>query len=163
MPAAIRPATHDDIDALTAIENRVFPGDRLSRRSFARLVRAASAMVLVAEAGSEVAGYALVLLRAGSTVARLYSIASLRPGAGSALLAAAEEAARRRGCERLRLEVRDDNARAIELYRLAGFRGAGEVPDYYEDGATALRFEKSLDRPSAKPSSANRLAAARMR
>jgi len=42
-------------------------------------------------------------------------------GVGRALLHAAEAHARRRGCGRLTLEVRDDNARARALYDSFGF------------------------------------------
>ena len=65
-------------------------------------------------------------------------------GCGRALLNAIEEEAMRRGCEALRLEVRDGNARAINLYERAGFRRIGRCDRYYEDGAAALRFEKTL-------------------
>ena len=44
----------------------------------------------------------------------------------------------------LRLEVREDNARAIRIYEQNGYRRIGREPDYYEDGATALRYEKTL-------------------
>ena len=42
------------------------------------------------------------------------------------------------------LEVRYDNAPAIALYEKCGFRQFGEHEDYYEDGATALRYKKAL-------------------
>jgi ribosomal protein S18 acetylase RimI-like enzyme len=45
-------------------------------------------------------------------------------GIGRALLEAAEGHARRKGCCRLTLEVRDDNARARTLYRSFGFDDA---------------------------------------
>lgn len=44
-------------------------------------------------------------------------------GVGRALLAAVEEEARRRGCAKITLEVRSDNALAMDLYRRCGFRG----------------------------------------
>jgi ribosomal protein S18 acetylase RimI-like enzyme len=144
MPAAIRTATQHDIDPLTAIENRVFPGNRLSRRSFAHLVAAPSAAVLVAEGGAGIAGYAIVLFRRGIDTARLYSLASVVKGEGARLLEAAEAAAAAHGAARLRLEVRRDNARAIALYRRAGYEPIGEFLAYYDDGMAALRFEKAL-------------------
>jgi ribosomal protein S18 acetylase RimI-like enzyme len=42
-------------------------------------------------------------------------------GIGRALLAAIEEEARRRGCAKITLEVRSDNALAKDLYRRCGF------------------------------------------
>jgi ribosomal protein S18 acetylase RimI-like enzyme len=49
-------------------------------------------------------------------------------GIGRALLQAAEDRARQKGCCKLTLEVRDDNTRARALYRSFGFGddGSGE-------------------------------------
>ena len=47
-------------------------------------------------------------------------------------------------CLGLRLEARTDNTAAQQLYLKRGYRSIGEVSDYYEDGAPALRLEKSL-------------------
>ncbi|HEY6633191.1 MAG TPA: GNAT family N-acetyltransferase [Rhizobiaceae bacterium] len=148
MAADIRPARASDVDALLAIENAVFPTDRLSGRSFRRLIASPSAAVLVADAGKGVAGYAVLLVRAGSPTARLYSIAAAPgvsgQGVGRALLGAAEREAARRGRRSLRLEVREDNARAIAIYRLAGFEPTGREADYYQDGMAAMRLKKEL-------------------
>ncbi|TGS30887.1 N-acetyltransferase, partial [bacterium M00.F.Ca.ET.180.01.1.1] len=97
----------------------------------------------------------VVLFRKGSGVARLYSIAVGpffgRLGIGRLLLAAAEEAAFEHDRLLLRLEVREDNDRAIRVYEQAGYRTLSREPDYYEDGAPALRYEKTLrgDTPTA--------------
>jgi ribosomal protein S18 acetylase RimI-like enzyme len=145
MPAEIRLARASDVDALAAIENTVFEADRISRKSFRSMVDSASAVVLVSVAQGTVAGYCALLFRAGSRKARLYSLAAARgSGIGRALLAAAEETAAGRGCEELRLEVRKDNARAIDLYEKSGYRRFGRKPDYYADGAAALLYEKPL-------------------
>ena len=148
MPAEIRKARASDVDDLAAIEKAVFPGDRLSRRSFRQFIERETAEMLVAENDRHVAGYAVVLFRKGSGVARLYSIA-IGPffgqlGIGRQLLAAAEDAAYEHDRMMLRLEVREDNHRAIRIYEQAGYRRIGREPDYYEDGATALRYEKTL-------------------
>ena len=45
---------------------------------------------------------------------------------------------------RVDLEARYDNSSAIALYESSGFRQFGEHARYYADGATALRYEKSL-------------------
>jgi ribosomal protein S18 acetylase RimI-like enzyme len=148
MPIAIRPARAADIDALVAIENSAFTSDRLSRRSFRTLLERETAQTLIAEAGGRAVGYCMVLFRKGSGVARLYSIATLgdtsEKGVGRQLLGAAEQAAYDRDRLLLRLEVREDNRRAIALYEQNAYRRIGREPDYYEDGAPALRFEKIL-------------------
>lgn len=149
LPApVIRPARLDDVPALVRIEERAFAADRLTRRSFHRMLTRAHAKCLVAEHDGAIVGYALVLLRRGTSLARLYSLAvdpdrrSL--GVGRALLAAAERAATAADALFLRLEVRADNEAAISLYQRAGYRTFGRYLDYYEDHAEALRLEKRL-------------------
>ncbi|WP_265515594.1 GNAT family N-acetyltransferase/peptidase C39 family protein [Nitratireductor luteus] len=148
MSADIRPARASDIDALLAIENTVFDTDRISRRSFRQHVESDTVTLLVGEENASLAGYCLVLYRKGSGVARLYSIAvspqSAGSGVGRMLLKAAEDAAYAHERLVLRLEVREDNSRAIGLYERTGYRRIGREEDYYEDGAAALRYEKLL-------------------
>ncbi|WAJ28608.1 GNAT family N-acetyltransferase/peptidase C39 family protein [Antarcticirhabdus aurantiaca] len=149
----VRPGTLADLDALLALETRVFASDRISRRSFRALLAAPTAAFLVAEApGSDepprLLGYAALLFRAGTGLARLYSIAvspeAAGRGIGRLLLAEAEALAFARERIALRLEVREDNARAIALYKASGYRPVGRTLGYYADHATALRFEKVL-------------------
>ena len=65
-------------------------------------------------------------------------------GLGSLVLDAAEADARAHGCTRLRLEVRADNGAGIRLYERRGYLRFAVIPDYYEDGMEAWRYEKSL-------------------
>lgn len=144
----IRPAEPRDLGALVRLEEAVFPTDRLTRRDFRHALRSATIDMLVAESGDAVAGYVQIHRRRGATLAHLATIA-VEPdqhggGVGRALADAAETVARAAGCDRLRLEVRADNARAIRLYEAAGYAGIGRVDDYYEDGSAARRFEKAL-------------------
>jgi ribosomal protein S18 acetylase RimI-like enzyme len=143
-----RKAEPGDVDALTALEQRVFATDRLSRRSLRRFLTSPSAEVIVAEQGHQLAGTAIVLFRPRSAVARLYSIAVAPPmggrGVAPLLLEAAEGAALARGCRAIRLEVHQTNHAAISRYRKSGYREFGRVSRYYEDGGDALRFEKRL-------------------
>jgi len=144
----IRRAAPVDIDDLVRIEERAFRTDRIPRRGFRRFLASPASALIVASRGGAVAGYALVLFRANSDVARLYSIAvaphAQRRGFGLALLAAAEAAARARHCTVLRLEVHEKNAAAISRYRKAGYVLFGRYAAYYADRSHALRFEKRL-------------------
>jgi ribosomal protein S18 acetylase RimI-like enzyme len=105
--------------------------------------------LVVVERDGVVLGYALVALRSGSALARLYSIALVPEasgtGLGARLLDAVEQASADRGATVMRLEVRADNAAAIRLYERRGYRRFGLLSSYYEDGQDALRFEKRLD------------------
>lgn len=148
MAADIRPARASDVDELVALENASFSGDRISPRSFRRLIASRSAAVLVASVRARIEGYCVTLFRSGSRFCRLYSIAvradASGAGIGRGLLGAAEREGSRRGATALRLEVREDNARAIRLYEASGYRGIGRIAGYYADGAAARRYEKPL-------------------
>ena len=48
-------------------------------------------------------------------------------GVGRALIEAAFGRARARGCKRIQLDVADDNSRAIDVYRAAGFGVDGDT------------------------------------
>jgi ribosomal protein S18 acetylase RimI-like enzyme len=147
----LRAGDLSDLDALVALEERVFAGDRVSRRGFRRFLSSPRAALIVAAEDGVLAGYALVLFREGSVVARLYSLAVApefaRRGIGTALLKASEEAASERERFILRLEVHEKNDKAIARYRKAGYELFGRHSDYYTDRADALRFEKRLTPP----------------
>jgi ribosomal-protein-alanine N-acetyltransferase len=147
-PTSIRLARIGDIPALIALENASFEGDRLSPRSFRHMLTQANAATLVEAEGGETRGYSLLLFRQGSRLARLYSFAVHErhrgKGIAKALLARSERAARARGCDRLRLEVRADNAGALRLYDEAGYRIIGRRAAYYDDKMAAVRMEKAL-------------------
>ena len=153
----VRKAERGDVDALAALEHRVFATDRLSRRSLQRFLKSPSADVIVAEDDTGLAGNAIVLFRPRSLIARLYSIAVAPAmggrGVGAMLLAAAEAAALARGCRAIRLEVHVTNHAAISRYRKSGYREFSRLRRYYEDGGDALRFEKRLHltAPAAAP------------
>ena len=146
----IRRSRPADLDALWDLENQVFETDRMSRRSLQRILASPAAVALVAEAAGATVGAAIVLFRANSSIARLYSLA-VAPnhtgrGIASALLLAAEKTARAHGSHLLRLEVHEKNHGAIKCYRKAGYHEFGRHHAYYEDRGRALRFEKALSR-----------------
>ena len=149
---SIRAATLSDVDCLLALETDSFASDRLTSRSFRHFVRSPTAVLKVMREGSEILGYYLLLFRARSEVARLYSIAvdgrHRGRGLAGSLLADAERASRRQGLARLSLEVREDNPPAIRLYERLGYVLRGRIAEYYADGAGARRYEKRLDRPA---------------
>ena len=144
----IRPAIKTDIDMLERLENRVFDGERLSRRSLAAYITNPRVYMPVAERGAMFAGYALLAFRKGSSVARLYSIAIVPElyanGIGTKLMLACEAEANERARTRLQLEVRADNPAAIGLYKKLHYHQFDTYEDFYEDGMTALRFERTL-------------------
>ncbi len=144
----LRHAIAEDLDTLMALENRCFTEDRLSRRSFRRFIDMPRDRLIVAQQGSELVGYCLVLMSAATRLARIYSIAVSRDvrgrGLGEQLVREAEREAAEADRIVMRLEVREDNAGAIALYRRLGYRLFGSRRDYYEDHGNALRFERRI-------------------
>ncbi|HVF34015.1 MAG TPA: GNAT family N-acetyltransferase [Candidatus Saccharimonadia bacterium] len=158
MPVTVRKALPDDVPALLEIERASFSSDRLSPRQLRDHANGRSnSRFLVAVRGRRIVGNALVFLRRGARLARLYSIvvsATERgAGVGDRLLHRAEREARSAGADRIGLEVRTGNAAAIALYEREGYRRIGRVQGYYEDGADAYRYTKPL-RPGAGGSAA---------
>ena len=153
-PIRIESASSEDWRELVELENASFRGDRISARSWRSLLASASATVTVARdsAGTRqapaIVGAAVVLQRAGTSVARLYSIA-LAPrargrGVSTALLEDATQRMRDAGAAVLRLETRLDNTAAQRLFSRSGFVQRGRKAAYYEDGMDAVLYQKSL-------------------
>lgn len=144
----LRQAESDDLDALVVLENRSFHEDRISRRSFRRFLEMPRDRLIVAELDDQLVGYCLVLMNAATRLARIYSIAvspdARGRGIGERLVQEAEQEAVDADRIVMRLEVREDNKSAINLYRRLGYRQFGTYRDYYEDHGDALRFERRI-------------------
>lgn len=142
-----RYAERADLAALLALEEATFDSDRISRAQWRRHIDSATVAILVGGRGG-VDAAAVVSYRRNSRSARLYSLAvdarARGLGLGGALLAAAEADARARGCTAMRLEVRTDNLAAITLYERHGYVRGARISGFYEDGADAWRYAKTL-------------------
>lgn len=113
------------------------------------MISKAHSIFLVLEYKSKLIGYGLVLINSGTSLARLYSICTHQDFQGHGLasklilelekLASADE-----DCAYLRLEVKSNNTSAIKLYEKLGYVKFTEKEDYYDDGKTALCFEKRI-------------------
>lgn len=81
----------------------------------------------------EIVGYGILSIAAGE--AHVLNVCVSPPhqgfGYGRQLMIGLIHIARRRSAERLYLEVRPSNGRAIELYRSLDFREIGRRPNYY--------------------------------
>src|SRR5690606_10813345 len=121
----------------------------LSRRNFHYMITEAHSLFLVLEWEKRLIGYGLVLINSGTSLARLYSICTLKEyqgyGLASKLIRRLEElAADEEDCAYMRLEVKANNKSAIKLYEKLGYRKFTEKEDYYDDGQKALCFEKQV-------------------
>jgi ribosomal protein S18 acetylase RimI-like enzyme len=155
----LRRGRRSDLDALAALERAIFAshlfaGHIISRASFRRLLVSPRATFILAQPGliqagaqRQLAGYVLVLYRADSGAARIYSIGVAarfrRRGLARMLMRAAERDALARSRKAIRLEVRADDRGTIALYESSGYHSVGRALGYY-GGVDALRLEKAL-------------------
>ena len=77
---------------------------------------------------------------------RVATLPALRgQGIGQLLMAACLEQCAAEGATQALLEVRDDNAAAIALYRACRFEATGRRKGYYHDGGDALVMTRALE------------------
>ena len=142
MPS-VRPAAHDDALAVQRLigEFRDWwsyegPSDESLARSVPRLLADENTDFLLAEQDGEPVGvcqlryrYGLWLESEDCHLEDLYVRESARGlGLGRALVAAAVERARARGCGRVELDTNEGNAAARALYESFGFSSWAETP-----------------------------------
>lgn len=134
-----------DLEALLRVEEESFPpGQRYSGLVFEYLLSLPGSVILLAEEGGEVIGYAAGYME-GRGVGHVASLA-VRPafrgrGVGKELMKALEAELMTRGARRLRLEVRESNMVARRLYEGLGYRVVARLPKYYgdEDGLLMVK------------------------
>jgi ribosomal-protein-alanine N-acetyltransferase len=159
----IRPATPDDVPAMTAMERSCAsaahwtPGqylDALDSSGVERLVLVAEAPVHSAsnEAARSDAGGLQGFLVARHVAAEweleniVVAPSARRNGLGQRLLGALLAAARETNSSSVFLEVRESNAPARNLYEKAGFEQTGRRKSYYADPAeNAILYRFSLE------------------
>ena len=139
----IRPVKQDDIEHVSILEQASFK-DPYPSYFLSELARDNPETFLVLTLNNEIIGYSVV--DHWEDHDHLISIAvrsdSRRKGLGEALLVELEK---RLSKERpLRLEVRQSNLAAIQLYLKRGFTKTGLAEGYYGDGENAITMEKRL-------------------
>jgi ribosomal protein S18 acetylase RimI-like enzyme len=144
----VRLATVKDIEELLRLEKVGFTSDQFDRNQLLHLLSKANATAFIIEQAGQICGSAIMAWRRNSSVGRLYSIV-IDPvfqgrGMGSQLLQACEAAASKQGCDRISLEVRVDNMRAMSMYERHGYSINEPLPEYYADGSAGLRMVKVL-------------------
>ena len=127
MPAA-------DLDAVTAIENAIYPHP-WTRGNFSDSLEAGYHCWMV-ECGGEPAGYCVVMIAAGEAHLLNLSVAApwQRRGIGREALNFVARLARDNGAGKILLEVRPSNTATIALYTTTGFSEIAVRRDYYPAG-----------------------------
>jgi [ribosomal protein S18]-alanine N-acetyltransferase len=134
------------MSAILAIEQVSFADNAYPESLFRLYAADRRTLFLVAAKSDGVVGY--IIARADRWGAEIVSLAvhpsARQRGIGRALLNAAVRRMMRRKAHSVRLMVHLNNTTAASFYRRQGFRSVGRVPDYYEDGGTALRMRLRL-------------------
>ncbi len=130
-----------DIDPVTALEKELFDDAWSAEMFWDELAQGATRTYFVAADDDDVVGYAGLAAMPDEAYVQTLGVATghQRHGLGSALLVALLDDAKRRGLDRVGLEVRIDNGAAIALYERFGFRRAAVRKRYYQpSGIDAL-------------------------
>lgn len=127
----VRPMRQLDIDAVGDIERRAYPFP-WTPGIFRDCLRAGH-QCWVLDAGDRLLGYGVLSTGAGEAHLLNLCIAPENQGRGHGrrLLRRMVDLARWHGAQRIFLEVRPSNPRAIALYQDEGFNEIGQRPNYY--------------------------------
>ena len=112
-------------------------------------VRDRATNVVVATDADDIVGFGIMQYRDETAHLALFAV---RPshrnrGLGSMLVTWLEKPARIAGVERVSVEARADNQKALAFYQRLGFRPVKTMPGYYSGLVDAVRLEKQLRAP----------------
>lgn len=145
--AEFRPMSEADLDRVAALEAELqaFPW---SRGNFSDSLKVGHSVWVCLLAG-ELIGFSVAMLVIDEAHLLTIGVAPAQQGRGygAELLRRVMDNARSHGAQRLFLEVRPSNARAVDLYRHFGFRQIGLRKGYYPAAGgreDALIFDKEL-------------------
>lgn len=153
-----RDMTLEDVPAVDALEQRLFPADAWPLHMFlSELSQHETRRYLVAESGGDIVGYAGLMCI--EPIADVQTIAVVPEcegrGIGARLLTRLIDEARLRGAADVLLEVRADNPRAQQLYVRFGFEQIHVRRGYYRDGVDALIMRLQLVPEGTAPAPAD--------
>ncbi|MGD8811866.1 MAG: ribosomal protein S18-alanine N-acetyltransferase [Thioalkalispiraceae bacterium] len=129
----IRPMRQEDIDAVHAVEENVYPFPWTKGIFSDCLLVGYSCWVY--QQDEKIIGYLIMSIAAGEAHILTLAVDSdyQQQGYAKKFLKHAIDLARQRNAESIFLEVRLSNQRAINIYRKAGFREIGIRKNYYPD------------------------------
>ena len=148
MSATIEPMRWWHVEQVAQLERVLFPDDPWSVEQFWQELAQDTRWYVVALDAGAVVAYAGAFILPPDSDLQTIAVASSHAGHGLAtrMLDELTERASTAGSTHMILEVRDDNARAIALYRRMSFEPISERPRYYADGAAAIIMRRRLDR-----------------
>ena len=131
------------------IEKQCFDRGAFSKQQIGYLLTDYNAIGLAARANGEIAGFVIgrMDIVRNTLFGRILTVDTVssyrRKGIAQKLLREIEAIFKEKGAKESRLEVREDNAAALGLYRKLGYKKAGKLENYYGD-AHGLYLKKTL-------------------
>jgi ribosomal-protein-alanine acetyltransferase len=134
---------------LYEIEKQCFAQEAFTKQQLTYLLTAYNAIGLAARVNSEIAGFAIARVDIGrnTSFGHILTVdiapAYRRQGIAQKLLQEIETIFREKGIKECRLEVREDNVAALNLYQKLGYKKVGKLEKYYGE-AHGLYLQKTL-------------------
>jgi ribosomal-protein-alanine acetyltransferase len=137
------------LDKFYEIEKRCFEREAFTKQQIAYLLTNYNAIGLVARVNGEIAGFVIGRIDVGRNMpfGHILTVdiepSHRRKGIAQKLLREIEAIFTERGIKECRLEVREDNVAASNLYQKLGYKKVGKLEKYYGD-AHGLYLKKAL-------------------
>lgn len=149
MPITIEDASIKHLDKLYEIEMACFKKEAFTKQQIAQLLQNNNTISLVAKENSKIIGFiiGMISIEDNTIIGHILTIdvspSYRRKGVGIKLLQEVEKIFKNKQVMVCRLEVREDNIAALNLYCKLGYRKVGKLEHYYVD-AHGILLEKLL-------------------
>jgi ribosomal-protein-alanine acetyltransferase len=149
MEIKVEDASVKFLDKFYEIEKQCFQREAFTKQQIAYLLTEYNAIGLAARVNSEIAGFAIARVDIGrnASFGHILTVdiapAYRRKGIAQKLLHEIETIFREKGIKECRLEVREDNVAALNLYQKLGYKKVGKLEKYYGK-AHGLYLQKIL-------------------
>jgi ribosomal-protein-alanine acetyltransferase len=140
------------LDRLFEIEMECFKSEAFTKQHIAQLLTNQNCISLMAKENDKIIGFVIGMvyvegdILTGHILTLDVSLSHRRKGVGIKLLQEMEKIFRSKQVKVSRLEVREDNVAALNLYQKLGYRKVGRLRHYYGD-AHGIILEKVLVQP----------------
>ena len=149
MEMTIEDASIKFLDQFYEIEKQCFEREAFSKQQIAYLLTDYNAIGLAARINNEIAGFVIGRIDVGRNVTSGHILtldvlpSYRRKGIAQRLLLEIETVFKERGIKECRLEVREGNVAASNLYQKLGYKKVGKLEKYYGN-AHGLYLKKAL-------------------
>jgi ribosomal-protein-alanine acetyltransferase len=149
MKIKIEDASVRFLDKFYEIEKQCFEREAFTKQQIAYLLTDYNAIGLTARVNGEIAGFVIGRIDVGRNMSFGHILtvdiepSHRRRGIAQKLLHEIEAIFKERGVKECRLEVREDNVAASNLYQKLGYKKVGKLEKYYGD-AHGLYLKKTL-------------------